>query len=277
MPDYYVPWSEREGLSEVRTQIQGSGMDERLRVDLWNAFCIAVVRSAARADVLRGIWTAVLSRPIDEYNERHGVEAAKIAVLRGDWRLACNVVEFAGEGLFEPDAGAYFELTNRAFDRGKFAWRFSGRKLIRRMGEAEIKAIEVALQDSEPLLEVRKQLETALAEFSSRGNANYGHAAKEAISAVETLCRKIVGKPSVTLGEALKEIRRSGKPQVHAALIDSFSSLYGYASDKGLVRHGAKPDDPTDVTLEEAQLVLVTCSAIVSFLIARADREGMLE
>jgi hypothetical protein len=185
-------------------------------------------------------------------------------------------IAFIGEKVSRQWRDSFVASANAAFDRGKFAWRFSGRKLIRRVSDAEIKAIEVAVQDSESFPDVRKQLETALAEFSSRDNPNYGHAAKEAVSAVETLCRRIVAKPNITLGEALKEIGRSGKPQIHGALLSSFSSLYGYASDKGYLRHGGKPDDLTDVTLEEAQVVLVSCSAIVSFLIARADREGML-
>ena len=276
MPDYYVPWSEREGLSEVRTQMQDSGMDEPLRIDLWNAFHAIVCQWGGNEPLLEDLWATILHFPLDTLDYLSAEDGVKAAIIDDDWRVACNAIVFAAEELPDSLAESFIQLANAAFDRGKFAWRFSGRKLVRRMGEAEIKAIEVALQDSQPFPEVRKQLDTALAEFSSRESANYGHAAKEAISAVETLCRMIVGKPNITLGDALKEIGRSGKPEVHGALLSSFSNLYGYASDKGLVRHGAKPGDLSDVTLEEAQLVLVTSSAIVSFLIARADSEGML-
>lgn len=277
MPDYYVTWSEREALTEVRTRIQESDMDEALRTDLWNAFRKTVTYWDGQDALMENLWMKVLRQPLDDASRFLWDSAVMDAILHGEWRQACDVIVFAAEAL-PPGMGASFiESANAAFDRGKFVWRFSGRKLVRRMGEVEIKAVEVALQDSRPFPEVRKQLETALEEFSSRGNPNYGHAAKEAVSAVETLCRKILDKPSITLGDALDEIRKSRKLQIHGALISSFSNLYGYASDKGYVRHGGKPDDLTDVTLEEAQLVLVSCSAIVSFLIARADREGTLE
>ncbi len=279
MPDYYVRWSEREGLSEVRTQIQDSGMDYPLRADLWNALCDNIHAGDTWRDLVRRICREVLHEPLDEYLDTNAEPyyTLKEWILRADWPLPGDVVALIGEELNGPPSDSFVASANVAFDRGKFAWRFSGRELVRRMGEAEIKAVEVALQDSQPFAEVRKQLETALQEFSSRENANYGHAAKEAISAVETLCRRIVGNPNITLGDALKEIGRSGKLEIHGALLTSFGNLYGYASDKGCLRHGAKPGDLSDVTLEEAQLVLVTSSAIVSFLIARADCEGVLE
>ncbi len=278
MPDYYVPWSEREGLSEVRSQLQDSDMDEALRMDLWNAFYTDIAPWGGEPDMLRDMWLKVLHMPVDEMPAWQGIRAhVRRVILDGDWRLACDALVFAAEAFPKGMAARFTQKANEAFDRGKFAWRFSGRKLVRRMGNAEIKAIEAALDDSQPFAEVRKQLDAALDEFSSRENANYGHAAKEAISAVESLVKRLTGDPKVTLGEGLSRIKDSGKPKVHGALLSSFSSLYGYASDKGYVRHAAKPDDLTDVTLEEAQLVLVSCSAIVSFLIARAGSEGMLE
>lgn len=275
MADYYKTWSEREELSEVRTQIQDSDMDEPLRVDLWNAFYTTVRTWGRSVSLLEDIWARVLRRPLSKFGLNAAEAAVESAILRDDWRLACDVIVLVAEGLPEPTAKSFTESANVVFDRGKFAWHFSGRKLVRRMEEAEIKAIEVALDDSQPFAEVRKQLSAALGEFSSRENANYGHAAKEAISAVESLVKRLTGDPKVTLGEGLSRIRDSGTPPVHGALLSSFSNLYGYASDKGYVRHGPKPDDLTDVTLEEAQLVLVTCSAIVSFLIARAGSEGL--
>ena len=279
MPDSYIPWSQREGLTEVRTQIQDSGMDRPLRVDLWNALYENVTSSSDWHDLVWRIWRELLREPLDEYGDTSDFSAfdmAKDWILRADWRLTCDVIAFAAEQLTGRCRDQFIVSANAGFDRGKFAWRFSGRKLVRRIGDAEIRAVETALQDSQPFPEVLKQLETALAEFSSRENANYGHAAKEAISAAESLMKHVTGDPNVTLGEGLKQIRKSGTPQIHPALLSSFDSLWGYACEKGYLRHGAKPGNLADVTLEEAQLVLVTSSAVVSFLIARAGCEGML-
>ena len=279
----YVPWSERERLVEVRTQIQDSGMGRRLRIDLWNALhdeVLARFPDGVVYSLFRDLWAEVLSRPIDEYRADEGRGAVRQTVLDGDWRDACNVLAYVAEHLpviLGPDPGEDFlARANAAFERGKFAWRFVGRDLVRWIGETEIKAVEVAWQDSQPFPEVQKQLRTAIAEFSARDSPNYAQAAKEAISAVETLCRHILGDENITLGDALREMRKRGKPGVHPALLENFEKLWGYASDKGLVRHGAKPGDPSMVTVEEAQLMLVMCHAIVSFLVARGREEGLL-
>jgi hypothetical protein len=280
MPDYYVPWSEREGLSEVRTEIQDSGMDEDLRVDLWNALYEAVLEGAHSVahDLMRGLWPGLLRQPADQYSYRSAEEMVKDVTLSGDWHLVCDIMAFCAEHLKDNIIlGMFTHKANQALHRGKSAWHFVGRQLVRYIGEAETKAISVALQDSQPFSEVHKQLNTALAEFSSRDNPNYGHAAKESISALETLVRQVVGDPSITLGKGLDRIRQSRKLAIHGTLLDSFEKLWGYACDKGLLRHGAKPGDPAGVSMEEAQLVLVACAAIISFLIARAQAEGILD
>ncbi len=277
MPDYYIPWSEREGLSEVRTQIQDSGMDKDLRVDLWNTLWEHVLDVPLPFDVLRDLWRDILRRPIHEFKpDKINFNIELLFLVDGDWRLLCSILQFFTETLPDHAVGRFISSANSAFHRGKFAWHFMDRILVRYISEAETKAVQIALQDSQPFPEVSKQLETALREFSARENPHYGHAAKEAISALETLVRQLVGDPNITLGDGLKVIRQSKKPEIHGALINAFENLWGYASDKGFLRHGGKPGDSTEVTLEEAQLVLVTCAAIISFLIARALAEGMV-
>jgi hypothetical protein len=278
MPDDYIPWSERECLVEVRTQIQDSGMDKGLRVDLWNALHATVLDHPEASVWLPVLWSTVLRLPIDEFDEERATGIIKNAMLHDtDWHLACDILQFFAERLSQGTVYGFTGNANRAFHRGKFAWHFVGRQLVRYIGEAETKALSMALQDSQPFPEVRRQLDTALAEFSARENPNYGHAAKEAISALETLVKQVVGDPRITLGAGIKAVRRSGRPAIHPALLDSFEKLWGYASDKGYLRHGGKPGEGLEgVTMEDAQLVLVSCAAIISFLTARAQAERIL-
>jgi hypothetical protein len=253
-------------------------MDDLLRVDLWNAIYEEILGKLPVRAELKELWTEVLRQPVDQFTENSAVQTVKGIILTGaDWHLVCNILQFWADRIATGWVDQLTARMNSAFHRGKFAWHFVGRQLLRYIGEAETKAISVALQDSQPFPEVRKQLDIAFTEFSAREDPNYGHAAKEAISAVETLVKQVVGDPAITLGDGLKKIRQSGKPAVHGALVSSFENLWGYASNKGYLRHGGTPGEGLEgVTMEEAQLVLVSCAAIISFLIARAQAEGIL-
>ncbi|MGH6983986.1 MAG: hypothetical protein ACREEI_07150 [Stellaceae bacterium] len=56
---------------------------------------------------------------------------------------------------------------------------------------------------------------------------------------------------------------------IHKARQDAFDKLYGYASDADGIRHALL--DEEKLTYEDAQFMLVTCSAFVNYLIAVAS------
>ena len=66
---------------------------------------------------------------------------------------------------------------------------------------------------------------------------DYPNASKEAVSAVEQLARIVTGKPSATLGDAIKDLRSSGR--IQAPLLKGIEEIWGWASDTPSVRHGA--------------------------------------
>ncbi len=75
------------------------------------------------------------------------------------------------------------------------------------------------------------------------------------------------------MDDGLKLIeKRQVLPCLHS-LVKSWSALYGYASAAG-VRHGMT-DGQQALELEDALHLVVTCSAIVSFLTALARRKGL--
>jgi hypothetical protein len=86
-----------------------------------------------------------------------------------------------------------------------------------------------------------------------------------------------VRKPStiVQLDEASGSLRvLAEKTRLHGALVKGFKSLYGYTSDKGGVRHAVL--EQPNVGLDETKLMLVACSAFVSFLISKANLAELL-
>ena len=85
--------------------------------------------------------------------------------------------------------------------------------------------------------------------------------------------QEIVGSDNgATLGKAVKHLEEHGL-KIHSSLREGISKLYGYACDQGGVRHGEGEVEST-VTFEEAKLMMVTCSAIVNYLVSEYGKHG---
>ena len=97
-----------------------------------------------------------------------------------------------------------------------------------------------------------------------REQPDYENSVKESILAVESICNIIMGTDNAELGKALKKLEDIGI-KIHSALREGFIKLYGYTSDKNGIRHCGGIDSKT--TFEEAQYMLVSCSAFVNYLI----------
>jgi len=110
----------------------------------------------------------------------------------------------------------------------------------------------------------------AAQEHLSAEDPDYAGAAREAVNAVEALCRILVGQPSATLGDCLKEIRRRGL--MHAALAKSIEGLWGFASDEPGVRHGAAT--APSVKAVEARYVVEASSACLVLLLSIDAGQG---
>ena len=91
---------------------------------------------------------------------------------------------------------------------------------------------------------------------------------KESISAVEALCSVITGETGAqaTLGKMLKHLEGKGVV-IPQAMKSAYSSLYGYTSDEGGIRHGSM--DFKNVPAEDAKYMLVSCSAFVNYLVEK--------
>jgi hypothetical protein len=94
---------------------------------------------------------------------------------------------------------------------------------------------------------------------------DYRNSIKESISAVESLVKVTAGSDKGTLGQLTKKLEVD--IQLHPALTAAFSSLYGYASDEGGIRHALMDSD--SIAFEDAKFFLVVCSAFVNFVEAK--------
>lgn len=108
----------------------------------------------------------------------------------------------------------------------------------------------------------------ALELFANREKPDYENSIKESISAVESICSEITGVEGAqaTLGKTIKKLKDAGM-HIHPAMENAFTSLYGYTSDEGGIRHGSI--DFVEAPSEDAKYMLITCSAFVNYLVEK--------
>ena len=89
---------------------------------------------------------------------------------------------------------------------------------------------------------------------------------RESISAVEAVCRQIVGE-NATLGSALKKIEKNYP--LHPAFKKALSELYGFTSDENGIRHSLLDKSNAAVDEADALFMLGACASFVSYLLSR--------
>lgn len=146
-------------------------------------------------------------------------------------------------------------------------YRVSGNKVVPITNKEEIKCIEKAQQTEYE--SVNTHITKAVELFSKRPHADFENSIKESISAVEAMCCIITNDKKATLGDALKKLESKGV-KLHKALQIAMSSLYGYTSDEGGIRHGSI--DFVGASSEDAKYMLISCSAFVNYLIEKRSK-----
>lgn len=150
---------------------------------------------------------------------------------------------------------------NNIFELEKSAYRLDGNgQLIPIIDEMELKELNKGNNSSRPYPNVYEHLKKARNFFSDREQADYDKAIVESIHAIEEICRIITDDEKATLAIALKNM------ELHKALEDSLTKLYGFSSDT--VRH-AKKSDHVKIDENDARLILITSHSIVNYLISK--------
>jgi hypothetical protein len=138
-------------------------------------------------------------------------------------------------------------------------YRIADLRVVPITDRVELDTVEEALEsDTEP---VRLHLQQALRLLTDRGSPDYRNSVKESISSVEAACKALDGERA-SISSALARLERGG--QMHSALKQAFTKLYGWSSDAEGIRHALS--DAPSLTFEEAKFMLVACSAFVNLL-----------
>jgi hypothetical protein len=187
-----------------------------------------------------------------------------------DWHDLLGAIELFGKLLGDSACGRIEVLVNETLARNLSIWRMVSGRFVPIIDPQELQAIDDAV-NLIPWTDARTHIGKALDYLGDRQSPDHENAIKESISAVEAAVRIIILKPSVTLGDGLKELKKQ-RPDIPSLLIDSWEKLYAYTSDAPAVRHGGKPGHKASG--EEARVAVVTCSAILNYLAVKASHGG---
>lgn len=274
-------FSQRMGKTPMRLALQVEGMDSILENRLWNNFITDFINMISQyaglgdesnqEKIFRLIWEDFFAKRADEIplSRLGGVDISGVIAIIKKWFFEVDYfekydfVEFIACLDSEVIRTGFSIKCNETLKRESAGYRILEHKIVQITSEEEIKAIEEAMVSAGNFKPVETHLRTALDFLSNRKNPNYRNSIKESISAVEALCIIMTGDEKATLGKALTQIEKTHK--IHGALKNAFSSLYGYTSDSGGIRH-ALLDDDIPVAIEDAKFMLISCSAFINYL-----------
>jgi len=226
------------------------------------------------SNFLDALWLTHFELPADtRYREIDAcVLFIRNRIFQGHWYEVYDFIEFLLEHkdlLFGLEIDEFRSACNYWLERDVSAWRVVGNKVVRLTSEEEIVAVEEATQVSDEYTPVAIHVQRSLELMSDRNTPDYRNSIKESISAVESMCGIITGNAKATLGSALKQLEASGVA-IHPALRGAFNQMYGYTSDAQGIRHGLGLTEEPNLDFEDAKFMLVSCSAFVNLLRARA-------
>lgn len=222
----------------------------------------------------RCIWTDFMNQRVTNFSLKYTDVISYIEDGTFSWYEVLDLIEFSiryfstikKEYPLERDLiyvlDAFIPCLNSEFKRLNFAYRIVDNIVVEITSKTEIKNIENAINNSSE--KIKAHLKSALSLYAKRPAPDYRNSIKEAISAVEVLCREETGKK--TLAEALSELETTGI-KINPILKVAFEKLYAYTNqpDTGIRHALMEPTyNPTDA---EAYFMIVSCSAFINYLI----------
>lgn len=277
-------FSERYGYTNVRELVQLESMDEPLRNALWSLLQLHVWEHVGRgrstyggvrrstfaneqiAALCRRLWYSYFKEPLDQLDDDWDGTHARLReyFFGAEWYAAYDFVEFVANNYERYRfLDEFTAACNTALEREVSAYRFIDGRITRVTEQQEIDEIEHALATAGG--PVKAHLRRALELMTSRDRPDYRNSIKESISSVESLVARTVVGEKRTLGQLLKQLE--DEIHLHPALKSAFSSLYGYTSDEGGIRHALF--DAETIEFEDARFFLVVCSAFINFVVAK--------
>ncbi|MCJ7568745.1 MAG: hypothetical protein MUO58_14515 [Anaerolineales bacterium] len=245
-------------------------MNNDLRNTLWNILDLLVWQKedflsseygeAGMEGYSKNLWFDYFKQPIDtcQYYTKHILDDIRTYFFAAKWYEVYDFIEFT---LNYFNDKPLTKSINAILERELSGYRYISGIFTDITSEQEIEMLEGVLSDTD-FPGVSSHLRRSLELLSDRETPDYRNSIKESISAVESFAMTITCDESATLGQALKVIDKENN--IHPALKDAFSKLYGYASDKGGIRH-AMLEEPK-LSSADAKFFLMSCTSFINYM-----------
>lgn len=281
-------FSQRKGIKPLSKAIQRESADKELRNRLWSALKIFVWDKWSASNfytqkvnqILDMIWLHYFVWPLDErpelqsnYQSKTAYDILREYFYRCKWNEVYDFIEFVAKEIdkIRNEWANEFKLVcNDFLMRESTAYRFVGVEIVEITDQTEIQSIEDAMTVT--IRSISTHIQRGIELLSDKKKPDYRNSIKESISAVEACCHCITGDEKATLGQALKKIGQA--TAIHPALEKGFSSIYGYTSDSGGIRH-ALADGDVPPSYADAKFMMVACSSFINFLMTKSAESGM--
>ena len=276
-PSSMYSFSQRHGHSPSALPYQQNSLNEQTRIELWN-FLSAFVwsrnthatviqsRTALQEElILEELWGHFFKWDMDNLPRgslrafSHAIHEIKQAFLQMEWWKVYDFLEFLALEVGCFSFPQHFpESINLVLSENNADHRFMGIKIAPFVSHEQMEAIQIA-QGQGPG-SVGEHLQQSLELLSDRQAPDYRNSIQESLSAVGSAVTILTGEKNGTLGNLLKKI-----PDLNPSLSGVFRQIYSYADGPVGIHPGLK-DDSVEVTKDDAQFMLVACSALTSYL-----------
>lgn len=262
-------FSQRIGKRPIDTILQIEGMNDDLRISLWNVLDLVVwtndrfIKEYSQYNIKTfssNLWFNFYKKPVDTipYYNSEIIQNMRKYFFSAQWYDVYDFIEFVINSIKDKDISTPINII---LERELAGYRLISGSFVPVTDKQEIDAIRQATEAG-PFAGVEAHLRSAIDHLSRKQDPDYRNSIKESISAVESLAKELTKNPKATLGDALSTLEKRG--EMHPSLKRSLSALYGYTSDEGGIRH-AMLEEPK-LSAADAKYILIACSAFINYM-----------
>lgn len=278
-------FSDRNKIKPINNIVQTDYIDNDSRVVLRNEISEMIEKHSVATRLSswefeqyfkRKIAKEVFNLPIDEHSYHEITDMINEVFDTGDYDDVLTLIEYFANNIDvigERDIFGTlhfrdnFSHFNTLFEKENIGYRFIDDKIVPIYEKEEVSSITEACQTKYDRVNIH--IQNAVEEFSLKGNKNYKKVISECCQGLECLLNIVLGAAKLTLGEATNKYF-SSKPNLHPALKESISRLYGFASDSAGIRHDSNTKE-YEVGFDETKLILVNVSALINYIISKEE------
>ena len=265
-----MSFSKRYGFENEKI-IQINDIDLELRTSLQNIIYLYFFKDNDYGviDFFEPMWLMILKKDISIL-DAYGSNSSKFGLFKKEfsnleWYKIYDLIELIIATFQSSRKESLIRDFNAVLEIENSAYRVINEIIVPITDEIEIQEIEKVFEIDDKFKSVKDQINQALILLSDKKEPDYKNSFKESISAVESLCKIILGDENIPLGKALRKIENDKRYKINGALKSGFSNIYGFASEE--VRHGTTKEDEIDYDL--AKFMVVACCAFINYLISK--------